>query len=63
LTLNTVAQGAWALLLGTYSSEEDVVFGAVVSGRPAELRGVESMIGSFIKHAAGASPYETPRRV
>lgn len=48
LTLNTVMQGAWALLLGRYSGEEDVVFGSVVSGRPAELAGSESMVGMFI---------------
>ena len=48
LTLNTLIQGAWALLLGRYSGRDDVAFGAVVSGRPAELPGVESMIGLFI---------------
>ncbi|MGH8655745.1 MAG: amino acid adenylation domain-containing protein [Gammaproteobacteria bacterium] len=48
LTLNTVLQGAWAVLLGRYSGEREVVFGVTVSGRPAELPGVESMIGLFI---------------
>ena len=48
LTLNTIVQGAWGLLLSRYSGAEDVVFGAVVSGRPAELRGVEQMLGLFI---------------
>ena len=48
LTLNTIVQGAWALLLSRYSGEDDVVFGATVSGRPAELPGVESMVGLFI---------------
>ncbi|MET8178288.1 non-ribosomal peptide synthase/polyketide synthase [Streptomyces sp. NPDC005336] len=48
LTVNTVVQGAWALLLSRYSGEEDVVFGTTVSGRPAELAGVESMVGMFI---------------
>ncbi|HEX6291276.1 MAG TPA: amino acid adenylation domain-containing protein, partial [Herpetosiphonaceae bacterium] len=48
LTMNTVMQGAWAILLSHYSGEPDVVFGATVSGRPAELPGVESMIGLFI---------------
>jgi amino acid adenylation domain-containing protein/non-ribosomal peptide synthase protein (TIGR01720 family) len=48
LTLNTIVQGAWGLLLSHYSGEEDVVFGVTVSGRPAELSGVESMIGMFI---------------
>ena len=48
LTLNTVCQGAWALLLSRYSGARDVVFGIIVSGRPAELTGVESMVGLFI---------------
>ena len=48
LTLNTLLQGAWALLLSRYSGTRDVVFGAVNSGRPAEVRGVESMIGPLI---------------
>jgi len=48
LTLNTVVQGVWALLLARYSGQNDVVFGTTVSGRPAELEGVETMIGLFI---------------
>ncbi|MBL1100668.1 non-ribosomal peptide synthase/polyketide synthase [Streptomyces coffeae] len=48
LTVNTLVQGAWALLLSRYSGERDVVFGTTVSGRPAELAGVESMVGMFI---------------
>jgi amino acid adenylation domain-containing protein len=48
VTLNTVMQGAWALLLSRYTGEEDVVFGATVSGRPASLAGAESMVGLFI---------------
>ena len=48
LTLNTMVQGAWALLLSRYSGERDVVFGATVSGRPGELPGVEAMVGPFI---------------
>jgi amino acid adenylation domain-containing protein len=48
LTVNTVVQGAWALLLSRYSGQRDVVFGTTVSGRPAELSGVESMVGMFI---------------
>ncbi|WP_158892624.1 non-ribosomal peptide synthase/polyketide synthase [Amycolatopsis anabasis] len=48
LTVHTVVQGAWALLLSRYSGERDVLFGTTVAGRPAELPGVESMIGMFI---------------
>jgi amino acid adenylation domain-containing protein len=48
LTLNTFVQAAWALSLGLYSGELDVVFGCVTSSRPAELKGVDSMVGMFI---------------
>ncbi|MBW4506976.1 MAG: amino acid adenylation domain-containing protein [Scytonematopsis contorta HA4267-MV1] len=47
LTLNTLIQGAWAILLSRYSGESDVVFGAVVSGRGG-LAGNESMVGLLI---------------
>jgi len=47
LTLNTLVQGAWALLLGRHCGRQDVVFGVTVSGRPADLEGVESIVGLF----------------
>ncbi|HEY2725450.1 MAG TPA: condensation domain-containing protein, partial [Pseudonocardiaceae bacterium] len=48
VTLNTVLQGAWALLLSRYSGRQDVCFGATVSGRPADLPGVDDITGIFI---------------
>ncbi|MFD0453198.1 condensation domain-containing protein [Rhodococcus aetherivorans] len=48
VTLNTVLQTGWALLLSGLLGRDDVVFGATVSGRPPELAGVESMVGLFI---------------
>jgi alpha-ketoglutarate-dependent taurine dioxygenase len=48
ITFNTLIVGAWALYLGHYAGKDDVVFGQVVSGRPAELAGIEGMIGLFI---------------
>ena len=48
LTLNAVVQGAWALLLSRYSGQQDVCFGATVSGRPADLAGVDAITGVFI---------------
>ncbi|WP_175804707.1 non-ribosomal peptide synthetase [Burkholderia ambifaria] len=48
ITLNTLAQGAWAQLLGRYSGEADVVFGTIVSGRPASLPAADEMVGLFI---------------
>src|SRR5690606_37380264 len=48
LTVNTVLQGAWALLLARHAGVDDVVFGATVSGRPDQLAGAESMVGMLI---------------
>ena len=48
LTLNTLMQAGWALLLSRYSGEDDVLFGTVVSGRPSDLPGVEDMAGMFV---------------
>ncbi|WP_413805973.1 non-ribosomal peptide synthase/polyketide synthase [Streptomyces sp. OE57] len=48
LTLNTVIQAAWAIVLGRLTGRRDVVFGATVAGRPADLPGMESMLGLFI---------------
>ncbi|MER7668259.1 amino acid adenylation domain-containing protein [Kitasatospora sp. NPDC096128] len=45
LTLNTVVQGAWAMVLARLARRTEVVFGTTVACRPAELRGVESMPG------------------
>ncbi|WP_420309215.1 amino acid adenylation domain-containing protein [Streptomyces sp. YS-B37] len=62
LTLNTVVQGAWALVLSRLTGRNDVVFGATVSGRPADLPGAESMVGLMINTLpvrvplAGAQP-------
>ncbi|MFC4051754.1 non-ribosomal peptide synthetase [Actinomadura syzygii] len=48
VTLSTVLQGAWGLVVGRLLGSDDVVFGATVSGRPPELPGIEEMIGLFI---------------
>ena len=47
-TVSTVLQAAFAQLLGTLTGQHDVVFGAVVSGRPAEVVGADSMVGLLI---------------
>jgi amino acid adenylation domain-containing protein/non-ribosomal peptide synthase protein (TIGR01720 family) len=48
MTVSTLVQAAWGIVLGRLTGRDDVVFGATVSGRPADLPGVESMIGLFI---------------
>ncbi|MCF5196777.1 non-ribosomal peptide synthetase [Pseudomonas syringae] len=48
VTLNTLLQSAWLLLLQRYTGQSSVTFGATVAGRPAELPGVEEQLGLFI---------------
>ncbi|MGH8451033.1 amino acid adenylation domain-containing protein, partial [Pseudomonas sp.] len=48
VTLNTLVQGAWLLLLQHHTGQATVAFGATVAGRPAELRGIEQQVGLFI---------------
>ncbi|NCQ97821.1 MAG: amino acid adenylation domain-containing protein [Microcystis aeruginosa L211-101] len=48
LTLSTLVQAAWAILLSRYSGESEVLFGVTVSGRPHDLSGVEHRVGLFI---------------
>ncbi|MER5935698.1 amino acid adenylation domain-containing protein [Streptomyces sp. NPDC001928] len=48
LTVSTVLQGLWAVLLGRLTGRTDVVLGATVSGRDADVPGIESMVGLFI---------------
>jgi len=48
VTLNTLVQGAWLVLLSRYSGQRCVAFGATVAGRPASLPASESILGLFI---------------
>ncbi|MFI6172357.1 non-ribosomal peptide synthase/polyketide synthase [Nocardia sp. NPDC051052] len=48
ITLNTVVQAAWGILLAKSTGRNDVVAGATVSGRPPAIAGVDSMVGLFI---------------
>ncbi|MCF4994542.1 amino acid adenylation domain-containing protein [Pseudomonas syringae] len=48
VTVNTLVQAAWLLLLQRYTGHETVAFGATVAGRPAALPGIEQQVGLFI---------------
>ncbi len=48
LTVSTIIQGVWAILLSRYSGEDEVLFGVTLSGRPPELSGADAMVGLFI---------------
>lgn len=55
LTVNAVYETVWALVLRALTGSDDIVFGTTVSGRPADLAGVEEMVGLFLN--------TVPRRV
>ncbi|WP_240686850.1 non-ribosomal peptide synthetase [Amycolatopsis suaedae] len=70
LTLGTVLHGAWGLLLGHLTGQRDLTFGSTVSGRGAEVAGIESAVGLFIntvplrlRWAPGDTFAETLRRL
>ena len=48
VTINTIVQTAWGILLSKYNDICDVVFGSVVTVRPLEVHGIETMVGLFI---------------
>ncbi|MET9488541.1 amino acid adenylation domain-containing protein [Nocardia sp. NPDC006630] len=48
VTVNTIVQAAWGLLIARSTDRDDVVFGATVSGRPPQLAGIETMVGLFL---------------
>ena len=48
LTMSTIIEGIWAIILSRYSNEHDVVFGTTVSGRTVPLENIENMVGVFI---------------
>jgi thioesterase domain-containing protein len=50
VTLGSVIQAAWALVLSRYTGQDDIVFGTVVSGRPDDLPGITDMMGMFINN-------------
>ncbi|KMS75296.1 hypothetical protein ACM01_09890 [Streptomyces viridochromogenes] len=52
ITLNTLVQGAWGVLVGRLTGRTDVVFGQTVSVRPPELRNIATMVGFCINTVA-----------
>nr|WP_238782902.1 non-ribosomal peptide synthetase [Streptomyces monomycini] len=48
VTMSTVMRGAWAVLLGTLTGRDDVVFGGTTAGRPPEIPGIDTTVGLFI---------------
>lgn len=50
LTMATLMQGAWCLVLHEHTQQQDVVYGVVVSGRPSEVPNIEQIVGSFVNN-------------
>jgi amino acid adenylation domain-containing protein len=48
VTLNTLVQAMWSILLSVYNGVTDVVFGVTVSGRPTAIADIERTLGLFI---------------
>ncbi|MBN2534005.1 MAG: amino acid adenylation domain-containing protein, partial [Spirochaetales bacterium] len=48
VTLNNILQIVWGIILLRYNNTDDVIFGNVISGRPPEIRGIETMVGLFV---------------
>ncbi len=63
VTLNTTVQAAWALLLSRFTDSERVLFGSTVSGRSADLQGVEEIVGLFINTIPTALRLDADQRV
>jgi amino acid adenylation domain-containing protein/non-ribosomal peptide synthase protein (TIGR01720 family) len=49
ISLNTLFEGAWAVLLSRYSGADDLVFGSIGAGRPADLPAIDETLGVFIR--------------
>ena len=58
VTSNTILQTAWGIVLSKYNNTKDVVFGSVISGRPSEITGIESIVGLFINTIPVRVKYE-----
>src|SRR5262249_23110971 len=50
VTINSLVQGVWSLLLNRQTGCKDVVFGASYAGRPVELPGADSVVGPFVNN-------------
>lgn len=49
LTLNSIFQAIWALLLKNFSGQNNIIFGTVLAGRNPEVENIENMVGLFIQ--------------
>ncbi|WP_187355112.1 non-ribosomal peptide synthetase [Paenibacillus tengchongensis] len=62
ITMSTLFQALWGILLCKYNNSNDAVFGKVVSGRPFEVDGVEKIVGLFINTVPARVRYEKQQK-
>lgn len=48
VTLNTLLQAAWALVVAEFTQNDEIMFGITVSGRANDLENIETIAGLFI---------------
>lgn len=48
VTMSTLLHALWGILLGRLTGSSDVVFGTVVSGRDADIDGIETLVGMLV---------------
>ena len=56
VTVNTLLMGAWAVMLARHAGDDDVLFGATVSERPAEIPDVERAVGLYLSTVPVRAP-------
>ncbi len=49
VTMNSLFQAIWCVLLNCFSQKSDLLFGTVISGRNPNIEGIEKMVGLFIQ--------------
>ena len=63
LTLNTMIQGLWGMVLSRYMGSLDIVYGVTTSGRPADLPGADKILGVFINTLPLRLKLDTERKL
>lgn len=58
VTVNTIVQALWGLLLCKYSNENRAIWGCVTSGRSAPIKDIQKVIGLFINTMPLSVTYE-----
>ena len=63
ITANTLFQTTWACLLARLTNEDDIVFGATLSGRNIPISNVEEKVGLFINTVPVRIQWDAPASI